>query len=769
MQTFIRRGQEHKIAGYPDWMASLLYARGVTTAAEAQAFLNPSAAQLLPPEGLHQLPQAVQLIRQLGQQRARAVVYGDYDVDGLCAAVIASEALKEAGLQVSIYIPDRHTEGYGLNEDAVRTLAQDADLLVTVDCGIKALHEVQVAKDLGMSVIVTDHHQPGEQLPAADAVINPLLGDYPFNTLCGAATAWKLSMALHGWAFAEKQLDLAAVATIADMVPLLGENRVLAALGLQKLANTPRVGLSALKAAMGLEQGVPVSADRVSFGLAPRLNAGGRLTTAQDALSLLTATDAAQAHELALKLNQVNADRQQEERQVIDQAEQLLDGVDMLNGRSIVLYQEGWNSGVVGLAAGRLAEKYGYPAVVLSQQGERCTGSGRSAGGLDLYAALSDCKDLFLRFGGHRQAAGLSILTENVPAFAARFDQAIKAQLDGRPLLKQIAYDAPLDLGDVSLDMIRGLNALAPFGIGNPGPAFLLEDVQVQAARAVGAEGRHLKLSLRAQQAALDGIAWQMGEYADGLPPRLRAVVKLDINEYQGRQSPQAQVTAFQAGAEAFTADPARERQAVLRDLQGMAGNDTLFDVEVSAFSQEDPLPEQGALLFCRCFDTAQAMRKRYPAFHTATGAFRDRRGSSTILYAASLADVEAPFSHVVLCDGPIAAGEAALAAARFPGARLLLSPRSDALKAHLANLRPTVDELRQAYVHLRNGGQLYTLPGTREKAQAMGLMLRDMGLIDLNGQQVNLLAPSPTEPVRSALYQLLNEEDVWPTQSLKS
>lgn len=769
MYTFVRRGEPHHLEGYPSWLASLLHARGVTTQEEAQAFLNPSLSQLHDPMALHQLGDAANIIRTLGAQGVRAVVYGDYDVDGLCASVIAKEALEAAGLSCAIYIPDRHSEGYGLNEEAVRALSKDAQLLVTVDCGITAINEVQVAKELGMTVIVTDHHQPGDSLPSADAVVNPLLGDYAFPALCGAGTAWKLSQALHGMAFAMGQLDLAAIATIADMVPLRRENRVLAALGLKALATTSRVGLRALKGAMGLEEGQPVSAERIGFGLAPRLNAGGRLTTAQEALALLLAQDPVEAHHLAMNLNQLNADRQQEERQVLEQAEQLLDQVDLLRGRVIVLHQEGWNLGVVGLAAGRLAERYGCPTVVLSRQGDTATGSGRSAGDIDLYAALDACRHLFLRFGGHRQAAGLSLKTENIPAFAQCFQQAVEDQLAGRPLPRQVPYDAPMEVSEVSLEAIRQLEQLAPFGIGNPSPAFLLEDVQVVSPRTVGGEGQHLKLEFRQGAGFLDAIAWRMGEQLTGLPPTVRTVVRLGINDYQGRQSPQAQVTALQAGSLAFSSDPALERAALLQDLQQAASGGKLLNGKVASLKEDAAFPPQGALLVCRCHETALAMRERYPELNTAGGPYRDRRGTSTVLYGVSLQEVKAPVSHLVFCDGLVSSKEAAWALGLFPQARLFARVRTQALKELLLSLRPSLEELRQAYVLLRQGVLLESLPWPWEKALTMAMVLREMGLVALEGHQVTLLPPNPTDPKNSPLYQILHEEDVWPTQSSKA
>ena len=754
MQVFVQRTQEHSIPGYPPWLSRLLFARGVQDAAQAKEFLQPRLEDLHDPLALHDMPKAVSLIRELGARGARAVVYGDYDVDGLCASVIAKEALQACGLKCIIYIPDRHSEGYGINEQAVRQLAGEAELLLTVDCGITAAEEVRIARELGMRVIITDHHQPPEELPQADAVINPLLGGYPFAGLCGAGTAWKLSHALKGEAFAARQLDLAALATIADMVPLLGENRVLTFHGLQRLAHTSRRGLRAMMADLGLEEGEAVSADRISFGIAPRLNAGGRLTTAQDALQLLQTERDEEAHMLSARLNAINAERQQEERRVLQEAQEQLSGQNLLRTRVIVAAGEGWNSGVVGLAAGKLAEQYGYPTVVLTKEGDQLKGSGRSAGGIDLYEALHRCAHLFLRFGGHKQAAGLSLLEKDLPAFRDGFQQAVLEQLAGRPLLREAAYDAHIPLTEATLDAIRLLEQLAPFGIGNPTPSFLVEEAKVLTSRKVGAEGKHLKLSLGQDGASLEAIAFGMGDRQEGLPPTLDAVVRLQENRYLGRVTPQAQVTALRAGSQGFHVDPLLEQRALLQQLHALEPDDMILSTPAGTMPQQ--VPEEGALLVCRTLETAQRMHEQYPHFHCAAGAHKDARAGSTVYYRGCLQDVEGPYAHILLCDGPVAPQEVGLAQQLFPGATVYAAPESQALAALKALLRPTVDELRDAYKHLRGGGHLLDLDMPPAKAQGMGMILAQIGLISLQGMNAQLLPPQKRHPEESQLYQRL-------------
>jgi len=754
MQVFTQRAQAYQMAGYPDWMARLLHARGVDSPEQAARFLDPVLSDLHDPGLLHGMAEAVEIITRLGKQKARAIVYGDYDVDGLCASIIAQEALWAAGLKVIIYIPDRHTQGYGLNEDAIRELAPQADLLLTVDCGITALAEVSLAKQLGMQVIITDHHTPPETLPTADAVINPMLGNYPFASLCGAATVWKLSWALRGMDFAGNQLDLAALATVADMVPLLGENRVIAAHGLKAMATTKRIGLRALMEASGLTWGEALSSDKLSFGLAPRLNAGGRLTTAQDALHLLQSTRSDEASLLAQKLNQINAERQAQEREVLSAAEALLEGEDLLHSNALVVCGQDWNSGVVGLAAGKLAEKFGLPSVVLTQQGELCKGSGRSAGDIDLYLALKACDNLFSRFGGHRQAAGLTLPFANLPAFRQRFEQAVRDQLKGRVLLPQVPYDTGMPLAQVTVETVQELERLAPFGIGNPAPAFLMEGLTLASSRAVGAQGKHLKCTLSQDKVSRDGIAFGMGERQAGLPPTLDAVVRINLNAFQGRVTAQCQVAAFKAGKEAFVPNDDAQLEALLQDLRDIASNKAKASAD---FSQTDAvIGLLGSLLVCRTIETARAMHVLYPAFDTAQGPFSDRRAISCIVYRTPLAQIHAPYELLIFCDGLLHPDEAAYAASQFHKARFRANQRTPELGKMLELLRLTKPELREAYLLLRLGRGLQDLPWHPVKARAALYVLEELDLVRLEGELVHLKPMQKIDPDVSRLYGLL-------------
>ena len=754
MRQFVRRCEDFVIPGYELWLSRLLNARGINNAEDAEAFLRPSLDALHDPLLLSGMREAVALIRELGARGARAVVYGDYDVDGICSGVIAREALQAAGLKTVVYIPDRHTEGYGINEEAVRRLAGEAELLLTVDCGVTAVSEAALAKELGLRLIITDHHTPPDTLPVADALINPMLGGYPFPSLCGAGVAWKLSWALHGLAFAKNQLDLAALATIADMVPLLSENRVIASFGLKGMADTPRLGLRALMKVSGLEEGRPVSADRVSFGLAPRLNAGGRLSTARDGLDLLLSNRAEEAAELALRLNDINTRRRQEEAQVIKEAREQMQGMDLLRANSLVLFGEGWNSGVVGLAAGKLAEQYGLPTLVLSQDGGKATGSGRTAGDIDLYAALRDCEDLFTRFGGHKAAAGMSLDADNLELLRERFEAAVAAQLDGRPLIARVNYDAELSLSDITRENIERLDMLSPFGMGNPSPVFLLSNVERISCRRVGADEKHLKLSLRSGSEVREGIAFGMGERMENMPPSLRAVVRLSNNEFRGKVTPQFELVDCQAGDEAFENRPETEQDTLLADLEAMISLPTGNIPEVDPPGEITGL--QGKLLLCRSFETACRMRAMYPDYDTAQGFYEDPRGASAVLYNVPIDRINAPCDAIIFCDGLVCAREAALAAARFPGAAIYASPRTRGLEGLLGSLSHSLNELREIYVQFRAGHGIIEAGRGPRQARAAALIFEEIGLIRRVQGKITLVPGAKADPKGSMVFKCL-------------
>ena len=704
-------GSPLQLPGMPSWMARLLSARGVATAEEARRFLHPDRSQLLPPEALNQLSQASALLRAAAETGNRIVIYGDYDVDGVCASAILYEALKSLGNQPRVYLPDRHREGYGLNIPAVEALAKEADLLVTVDCGITSVQEVQRAKELGLTVIVTDHHRHGDTLPPADAVVSPLLGDYPFPFLCGAGVAWKLALALTGDG-ALPLMELAALATIADMVPLTGENRVIAALGLKRLGATRRPGLRALMDRAGIAPG-PVSSDQVGYQIAPRINACGRMASARIALDLLLTQDAAQADALALQMEKLNQKRKDEEGAVLDAALAQVESMDLVEQKAIVVWGEGWNSGVVGLAAGRVAEKYAYPTVALAIDGDTCVGSARSAGEVDIHKALSQCADLFDRFGGHKQAAGLTLQRSKLAEFSQRLSRAVAEQTGGRPILPEIRCDGEMDLADVTPETVALLSQLEPFGMGNPAPRFLCGEAQALSLQAVGVEGRHLKCHFLQHGEQRAGIFFGAGALRGKTSPHYALAFTPTLNEFRGRVSAECRIYGMKLLPETLPREPLREALSLFsRPLSGAACPE--MDLEqVSALMAQG----QGTALVCHCRDTALALLKRFPQADFCLSEARDSRAFSAILLYPEQNALSPAFRNVILCDGDPGEGEALQEAC--PQAKVSALPLSPALSALLSGAFAQREALLGCYRCLAAAGPFRDL---EELGAACGL-----------------------------------------------
>lgn len=756
MIRYLCRTEPYSIPGLPDWKARFLHARGVHTAKEAEKYLHPDESQFYDPFLMRDMDKAVAILRRAAEEKKRVVIYGDYDVDGTCAAALLSETLKAMGIRCIVYIPDRHSEGYGLNLDAVSALASQADVLVSVDCGITSVNEVRLARDRGMEVIVTDHHTLPDILPEADAVLSPLRPGYPDPYLCGAGVAWKLSTALKGPKFAQKQLDLAGLATLADMVPLQNENRVIAALGLDVLSRTARPGLRALKVVAGIKEDAKITSEQAVFQLAPRLNASGRLKTAKDALALLTADRPDEAEKLAGELDALNTLRRDEEKKVLDAAREQVETSGVHNRRSIVAAGEGWNSGVVGLAAGRLAEKYGYPAVVLAVNEGVCTGSARSAGNINIYLALKQCEDLFIRFGGHPKAAGLSIEQKNVEAFRARFDLAVRGQAGENDLVPEAEYDAEIRLSDVTPEIVSEAAALAPYGVGNPAPVFLLKDIEAVESRAVGADKKHLKLTLGQAGERRGGIAFGMGEMDGALWPLMDVLFVPQLNEYMGRVSAECMVKQIKAGGAAFEMADAAEEAAFVKALAACAA--LPGDIDARAVNDMPSCGPRGTLVLCRTLETAESMRRRFPEWDAATGRTKDRRGFSTVLYMGDLDNPGAPFDTVYLADGLIAPGEAELAKRGCPGARVYFAPVSAALKRLAGKTAPDENELRQIYVCIRRGVPLARSGVAEAKIPAAVQILKELDLIAVRagGEPLPVLPVRKCSPAESPTFRAI-------------
>ena len=531
---------------FPTILRQVLFNRGYPTDAKARAFLKAEMDFDTDPLQMTGMNEAVERIRYAIDHKEPIAVYGDYDVDGVTATALLVQTLQALGGNIRPYIPKRMDEGYGLNPKALDLLkAGGTGLVITVDSGIRSLAEASYARSIGLDLIISDHHQPGEgELPYALAVINPKqVGDrYPEKELAGVGVAYKLAQALlckiehTGPNFqAEDLLDLVALGTVADLVPLVGENRVLVRKGLQKIRETKRQGLFSLAAVSDLTL-ARTTAVSIGFILGPRLNAAGRLESALAAYDLLTTTDVKQAGELSQQLNNQNRQRQELTRKMQYDAEAIVQADDPDSPLLFAVSPE-FNSGVVGLAAARLVEIYYRPAVVgqvFEEEGvTRC--SCRSIPEFQITQALDQCKDLLIRYGGHAAAAGFTVSNENLETLKKRLKSLAKTQLGSKVLLQTLNADAEVPLSELHSELLKYLDYLQPTGYGNPEAVFVTRNVRVTHSRVVGTEGKHLKLSVSDGHVTFDAIGFRLGHLQSELPLNVDLVHTFESNEYNGR------------------------------------------------------------------------------------------------------------------------------------------------------------------------------------------------------------------------------------------
>lgn len=525
---------------YPYLWARLLYHRGIATPEEAEAWLHPSDALLADPFLLPDMDRAVARLEEALASEETIAVFGDFDADGVTGCALLTQALRELGAHVLPYLPHRVDEGHGLNAEALADLAhRGATLLVTVDCGISSPREVAQGRELGLDVIVTDHHTPLPSLPEAVAVVDPRHPDarYPCPDLTGAGMAFKLAQALYqrqGRPWPASLVQLAAIGTVADLAPLAGENRYLVHRGLQDLRTSPLPGLRALMEVAGATVS-GTDTEAISFGLAPRINAAGRVEHAATALQLVLARDGEAAQPLAGELERLNRQRQELTSSVLSvvrpqaqrQAERPL----------LLVSGDDLHPGVIGLAASKLVEEFYRPAVVVSQGRETSRASCRSIPEFNMIGALTRCRDLFIRYGGHPQAAGFDLPADRLPDLERRLLQVAREELRDVPLRPHINVDAEVPLGALTGETLGFLQRLAPFGVGNPAPVFLSRGVQVMDAHPVGANGAHLLLKLRDSQAIWDAVAFDQAEPWEPGTARVDMVFTLGTDRWEGRNT----------------------------------------------------------------------------------------------------------------------------------------------------------------------------------------------------------------------------------------
>jgi single-stranded-DNA-specific exonuclease len=528
-------------------VARLLCLRGLADPEAALRFLQPSLDHLHDPLKLTDMAVAVVRLEQAIARRERIAIHGDYDVDGITSTVILRRVLEMLGGDVVHFIPERIRDGYGLLPAGIERLhAEGVSLIVSVDCGIRGIDAARRARELGVDLIITDHHEPDGELPAALAVINPKRRDcsYPDKSLAGVGVALKVVQALCDRAGKTKWLPafvkIAAIGTLADVVPLVGENRVIARLGLGSLSKGPHtIGLRALLDCSGLT-GKTIDSYQVAFMLAPRVNAAGRMSSPDIATRLLLATDEGMDTEtraLAQQLNDENLRRRQEEAELVAQAKKTIETDPAVGAHNVlVVGGDGWHRGVIGIAASKLVDSYHKPAIVLSIDGQVAHGSCRSIPDFDMLGALERCADLFVRFGGHKQAAGLTMEAARVPEFRERINAWADDVLHPDQLRPRLRIDAPLALNGITHDLVRGLDALGPFGMGNPRPVFHASPVEIVDGPKTLKE-RHLKMTFSQEGRRFRAIAWQAAERAEFLEKHRAGVnlaFSLDRNEYQG-------------------------------------------------------------------------------------------------------------------------------------------------------------------------------------------------------------------------------------------
>lgn len=538
---------EKKLTQYPAALRQLLYNRGVFDVETAEQYLSANGS-LFDPFELKDIRKAVERLLRAIQEGELIAVYGDYDVDGVTATALMVQTLRHLGAQACPYIPDRFEEGYGVNKGALSTLhEQGVKVVLTVDCGIRSPVEAEYARSLGIDLIICDHHEPQGQVPDAYAVVCPKQpGDrYPEKNLAGVGLAFKIAEAMLKVVsstdlVAEDFLDLVAIGTVADVVPLTGENRSLVKAGLMRLRNTQRQGLVSLAAVSGLHLD-KVNARDIGFAIAPRLNAAGRLESALAAYELLMTEDAQEAAKLAQQLDDQNRLRQEIMRQMHEQAEDLYQFTEP--GHLLhAVYTDFRQVGVIGLVASRLTEQHYRPAVVVTQEDEFTRGSCRSIPEFHITHALDECADLLVRHGGHSMAAGFTVRTENLSELFERLSVIAERELGGRDIRPVLRADMEMNFSDLHPRILNDIDAIEPTGLENPGALFVTRHVRVLRSKRVGSEQQHLRLTLSGDAVVFDAIAFRLGFWDGQLPDRIDILYSFERNHYMGRDSLQLNI-----------------------------------------------------------------------------------------------------------------------------------------------------------------------------------------------------------------------------------
>lgn len=521
----------------PEFIAKILVNRNVIEDKKIKVFLDPTRNDFYNPYLLNDMEKAVNRIIEAINNKQKIIIYGDYDVDGITSITVLKKFIQDRGIEIGYYIPDRLNEGYGLNKEAVKKIANEKyELMITVDCGITALEDVKYANSLGMDVIVTDHHEPLDIIPEALAVVNPKRKDstYPFKNLAGVGVVFKLIQAIsQKMELPEKEylkyLDLVCIGTISDIVPLVDENRVIAKLGLKLVCVTKNIGLRELINSIRFKK---IDSNAVSFGIAPRINACGRMGHAEEAIKLFLTENLVEAGDIADNLNKYNVTRQSIERKIYDEALEKIEKNNMNLENSIILGGENWHHGVIGIVASKITETFNKPSILICFDGEEGKGSGRSIVGFDLHEALCKTSEYLEKYGGHEMAVGLSLKRSNFDSFKEKFQEIVEKS-DIKDIVPIIKIDDEIDLKNVTMDMVREIDKLQPFGEENKVPIFLFRNLKIDSIRAIS-DGKHLKLSLKYSNGWIDAIGFNMGELVEQytIEDKVDVVGFLEINSY---------------------------------------------------------------------------------------------------------------------------------------------------------------------------------------------------------------------------------------------
>ena len=520
-------------------LSTLLTNRGITEEAEITKFLNPKRSDFYDPFGMPDMEKAVERILKAIENKEQIIIYGDYDVDGITSVTVLKSFLEERGIQVNVYIPNRLNEGYGLNKTAMEEIAKQGNkLMITVDCGITAVEEVEYAKKFGIETIITDHHEPAEELPKAIAVVDAKRKDnkYECRNLAGVGVVFKLIQALSIKLELDqkeylKYLDIVCVGTISDIVPLTDENRVIVKLGLKLVEQTKNLGLKEILQSCGYSK---INSTTISFGVAPRINACGRMGHQEEALNLLLSKEENEVKKLTQKINEYNKTRQEIEKNIYNEAIEQIEKEGNDNKNTIVVFGKGWHHGVIGIVSSKITELYFKPSILLCEEDGKCKGSGRSIPGFDLHEALMECNDTIDKFGGHAMAVGITVKEDKIPEFKEEFEKiAIDSHIE--EIMPIINIDAKVNLSNINREMVESLKQLEPFGEGNKMPIFVFKNLRIDSIRALS-EGKHLKMTLKDNNTIISSIGFNIGKMAEDykIGDRIDVVGVLEINSFNG-------------------------------------------------------------------------------------------------------------------------------------------------------------------------------------------------------------------------------------------